>query len=132
MMKGFNSFEVFMEKTMKSIRPPLLSVLCIAGFLGCFLKMILVISPPVQDVGSWYALYLTFSTVYLVVCLVGLWSMRRWAPWAFFLYEMGDQFVYWKIGVWSRGPSDFGHLLIPQVLPLAILAVAFLYYRRME
>lgn len=121
-----------MTNPMKLIRPPLLSVLCIGGFLGCFFKMILVISPPVQEVSHWFPVYLTLSTVYLVICLVGLWSMRRWALGAFVVYEVIDQFVYWKIGVWNQVGSDYAHLLVPQVLPLATLIVAALYYRRME
>jgi hypothetical protein len=111
------------QEPIPSQRPPLLSLLCVAGLVGCFLKMILVISPPIQGVGPWYPAYLSASTVVLIICLCGLWLMKRWVFFLFIPYVLLDQWVYWHLGRWA--PISF-------VLMGSLLAVSLIYHRRFQ
>jgi hypothetical protein len=107
---------------MKSERPGILTFFCILGFIICFLGMILVISPEVQARGKLFAVYFSLNFAFLAVCLGGLWLMRQWAFWAYVGYFVVNQAVSFAFQVWS-----------PQTLmPLILLAVAVVYYRRME
>jgi hypothetical protein len=112
-----------MPETLSTPRPFVLGILCGLGFAGCFLKMILVISPVVQAHGRLYAVYLSLSSVVMIVCLSGLWLMKRWAFWAFLTYVVIDQIVYWQMGYWDpKAP----------ILQLLILLAGIFYYRKMR
>jgi hypothetical protein len=107
---------------MNSTRPPLLVVLCVLAFIGCFFNIFMVISPPVQRVSSWYPAYLSLSTVFEIVCLGGLLMMRRSAVIGMTVYTVSNQVVYHYLGTWT--PYAI-------VLPGAITIVAWVYYRKM-
>lgn len=104
-------------------RPAFLSILCVLGLAGCFLKMILVISPVVQSHGRLYAVYLSLSSVVMIACLAGFWMMKRWAFWGFLAYVAVDQTVYWHMGYWDP---------IAALLKGLILLVGLFYYRRLR
>jgi hypothetical protein len=108
---------------MKSLRPVLLTVLCFGGFVGCFLNVILVISPPVQKFGGLYSSYLSLSTIFVIFCLSGLWMMKKWAVVAYSFYMVINQLVYIWMGNWNW---------FAFALPVAITLVGWFYYRKME
>lgn len=108
---------------MKSARPPLLTVLCLLAFLGCFFKMYYVFSGEIRQVSSWYPLYVSLSTVFIIVCLYNLLLMRKWSFWAFVIFLIVHQIVQWRVNRW-----DISAL----ALFLVIVVTAAFYYRRME
>jgi hypothetical protein len=108
---------------MKSVRPPLLTVLCLLALLGCFFKMYYVFSGEIRQVNSWYPVYVSLSTVFIMICLYNLFLMRKWSFWAFVIFLIAHQIVQWRVNRW-----DFSAL----ALFLAITVTAALYYRRME
>ena len=108
---------------MKPVRPPLLTILYVAGLIGCFLNMILVLSPPVREISPWYPVYLSLGTIYTIVCLYNLWLMRKWAVWAFGVYVLANQMACWKLGIWNEKALLFSGM---------ILAASLFYYRRMS
>src|ERR1700677_4791070 len=127
-MRKFN-----MKDTLKTGRPTFLSILCIFGFLGCFLKTILVISPVIQAQGRWYAVYLTLSAVIMILCLFGLWLMKRWAFWAFLIYFILNTGINWGMGLLNLrtlllNPQDFASFAL---VPL-ILLTTLISYRRLD
>ena len=108
---------------MNSSRPPLLIILIICGLAGCFLNMFMVISPPARNVAHWYPLYLSLSTLYALICLGGMGSMKKWGVIAYSFYALAQQGVYLFLGTWDA------HAL---VLPAAITIVGWIYYRKMS
>ncbi|HTC20017.1 MAG TPA: hypothetical protein VK859_04165 [bacterium] len=107
---------------MKPNRPPLLTVLCLTALLGCFFRIYYVFSPEIQNVRSWYPLYVSLETVFLIVCLYNLFMMRKWSFWAFSIFLILHQMVQWQVDRW-----DVSAL----ALFLAIEMTAAFYYRRM-
>lgn len=97
--------------------------LCTFGFIGCFLRILVVISPPAAAVASWYPTYLSLSTLLLILCLGGMWMMRKKAVWGISFFLAVDQVVYLVLGRWS-----------PQALILlaALTIAGWFYYRKME
>ena len=107
---------------MKPQRPPIMTFLCILGFVLCFLGIVLVFSPGVQEKGRIFAIYFSFSFAFLAVCLGGFWMMRKWAFWAYAVFFAVNQAVSLVFQIWN-----------PQsLMPLIFLAIAAIYYRRMD
>ncbi len=105
------------------VRPPVLSILCVAGLFGSFINMIMVITPSIQAYGRWYAAYLSLSTVVLIICLSGLWLMKRWGLFVLIPCVLLDQWVYWVLDRWA--PAAI-------ILKGAILIVGLVYFRRLK
>ncbi len=108
---------------MKSECPALLALFCFLALFGCFLKMYYVFSGEIRQVSSWYPIYVSLSTVFIIVCLYNLYQMRKWSFWAFAVFLIVHQIVQWQVNRWDI--SAFA-------LFLAIVVTAAFYYRRME
>jgi len=108
---------------MKSSLPFVLRLVCVAGFIGAFLTMILMFSPIIWQVGAWYPAYLSVSTAAVVFCLYGLWMMRRQAVWGYSALTVLNQAVYLFANQWKP---------VILILPTAVLAAGLFYYRRMK
>jgi hypothetical protein len=106
-----------------SHRPPLLTVLCVLGLMGCFINMMMVLSPPVRDMAPWFPTYLSLSTLCSAIFLGGLWFLKRWALWGYSLFFISNQVVYLSLHQWN------GYAL---VLPLAVTLTAWAYSRKMN
>ena len=103
--------------------PLLLHLLCVAGFLGAFLKIPEMASPEIWKDGVGFAAYVSLSTALGVTALGGLWALRRWGFFAYAFYAALNQAVYLARGHW-----DFSLL----VLPLLTLGAGIFYYRWMK
>jgi hypothetical protein len=118
-----------MKDSPKTGRPPFLTVLCVFGFLGCFLRTILVMSPVIQVQGRWYAVYISLSAVVMIVCLCGLWLMKKTAFWAFLIYFIVNTGINWGMGLLHlKTIQDFTSF---SLVPL-ILITTFIFYRRLD
>ncbi|HUO56966.1 MAG TPA: hypothetical protein VMV05_02205 [bacterium] len=107
----------------KNPRPPLLTLLIIAGLIGCFFNMFLVHSPSVRNVSSWYPLYLSLSTLAVIIFLGAVGMMRKWGVIGYSLYAAIHQGVHLYLGLWN------GTALI---LPAAVTVTGWIYYKRMD
>jgi hypothetical protein len=106
-------------------RPVPITIICCIGFIGAPITMALAFLSSPPRVPEWVATYAFFGAFTRLVCMLGLWTMRRWGAFALavlcllnlaLLIEQGKQ-----LGV---------------VLGLAWyvleLTIAFLYIRRMR
>jgi hypothetical protein len=122
-----------MKDLQKTGRPMFLSILCVFGFFGCFLRTILVISPAVQAQGRWYAVYVSLSAVIMIICLCGLWLMKKLAFWAFLTYFILNTGINEAVGILNLktillNPQDFASFAL---VPL-ILLTTLIFYRRLD
>src|SRR5260221_10303676 len=108
---------------MKPSRPLLLVILITAGLVGCFLNMFLVLSPIARNTAHWYPLYLSLSTVYVIISLGGLGLMKKWGVVAYSSYAVVHQLVHLHLGNWNA---------YALVLPLSITVVGWIYFRKMS
>ncbi|HAS40825.1 MAG TPA: hypothetical protein DCS93_10115 [Microscillaceae bacterium] len=107
----------------RSQRPIIITIICILGFLGLLTLIPILYSPLSLKVGSWYRPYLIFSGLVGLVCLLGLWRMRQWAPTAYALYVIVGLIVSLYHNVWSAQSI---------IIPLLVCVVAFAYGNRMN
>ena len=99
------------ETVEKAKRPTSITVICVIGFLGALISLPLIFSPIALQIGSWYPPYLGVSSIVGLVCMVGLWTMKKWAAYAYTGFVALNQIVLLAMGVWNVMA-----LLIPAVV----------------
>jgi len=82
-------------------RPTIIAVLCVIGFMGGLFTIPKVLSDAARNIGAWYPPYLAFCLFGGLVCVVGLWKMRRWAVFTYSGFVALNQIVLLAMGVWS-------------------------------
>ena len=97
-------------------RPVAITVICILGFIGAALTIPLIFSSTVQSIGSWYPPYLGASAVVGLICMVGLWKMKKWAVFLYTLLVVINQVVLFTMGVWNP---------FALLIPVIIIAIGF-------
>lgn len=104
-------------------RPLILTLLCVLGFLGCFLKMYYVFSSEIRSVSIWYPSFISLSTLLLMVALFGLMQMRRWGFILYIIFFVLHQVVQVAVKKWDVASS---------LLFIALLLVGFLQFKKLQ
>jgi hypothetical protein len=104
-------------------RPVAITAICIIGVIGVGGSIFLMFSSAVQNLPSWYPALLGVSALIGLVCMIGLWMMRKWAVYAYTALFAVNQIVLLASGLWS--PMAF-------VVPLIIVVIMFVYLSRMR
>jgi hypothetical protein len=99
-----------------------ITIICILMFAGFGASLPLLISGTARTVGAWYPPYLVLSSVIGLVCMVGLWKMRRWAVFTYTAFVVMNQAVLLSMGVWN------GFALIPAI----VVAILFTQISKMR
>jgi hypothetical protein len=111
-----------MNDTQPAARPVAITVICILGFIGAALTLPLIFSSTASAVGSWYPAFLGLSAAVGLVCMIGLWKMKKWAVFLYTALLVVSQIVLFSMGLWS--PFS---LLVPAI----IVAIGFAYLSKM-
>jgi uncharacterized membrane protein (DUF2068 family) len=112
-----------MNDTPTATRPTVITVICILGFIGAALTIPLIFSSTVQSIGSWYAPYLGASAVLGLICMVGLWKMKKWSVFLYTLLVAVNQVVLFTMGVWNP---------FALLIPVIIIAIGFANLSKMS
>jgi hypothetical protein len=112
-----------MNDTPAAKRPTAITVICILGFIGAALSLPLIFSNVARAIGSWYPPYLGATALAGLVCMFGLWNMKKWAVFAYTALVIINQIVLFSMGVWN----PFA-LLIPAI----VIAIAFANLSKMN
>jgi len=89
------------DTTEKAKRPTSITVICVMGFIGALITVPLIFSPIAQQIGAWYPPYLGFSAVVGLICMVGLWMMKKWAAYTYTGFVALNQVVLLAMGAWN-------------------------------
>jgi hypothetical protein len=112
-----------MNETATSERPVAITVICVLGFIGAALSIPLIFSDIARGIGAWYPPYLALSAVVGIVCMFGLWWMRKWSVFAYTAFVVLNQVVLFAMGVWS---------VFALLIPAIVIAIGFTYLSRMK
>ena len=104
-------------------RPGIITAICVIGFIGVLATVPLVFSDMSKQIGTWYPPYLAFSAVVGLVCMIGLWMMKKWSIVTYTIFFAMNQAVLLAFGVWS---------IFALIIPGIVIAVAFSKYKLME
>ena len=100
----------------KMKRPTAITIICILSFSGAAFIIPVIFSDFAKQVGSWYPPYLGFSAVVGLVCMIGLWQMKKWAAYTYTGFVVLNQIVLLSMGVWN-----FMALIIPAIVIIIAL-----------
>jgi hypothetical protein len=89
------------ELTEIAERPTSITVICVIGFVGSLIALPLIFSPVAQQLGFGYLLYLGLSSFVGLVCMFGLWMMKKWAVYTYTGLAALNQIVLLAMGLWS-------------------------------
>jgi len=82
-------------------RPTSITVISVLGFIGAIITVPLIFSPIAKQIGSWYPPYLALSAAIGLVCMIGLWMMKKWAAYTYTGLVGINQIVLIAMGVWN-------------------------------
>jgi hypothetical protein len=112
-----------MNDTQTTQRPAAITVICILGFIGAALSIPLIFSSTAAGIGSWYPPYLGLSAAVGLICMIGLWKMKKWAVFVYTALVVINQVVLFSMGIWNP---------FALLLPAIVVAIAFTYLSRMS
>ncbi len=112
-----------MNDTPTAKRPIAITVICILGFIGAALSIPLIFSSAVQSIGSWYPPYLGASTIVGLICMFGLWNMKKWSVFVYTLLVVVNQVVLFSMGLWNP---------FALLIPVIVVAIGFAYLSKMN
>lgn len=97
-------------------KPLVINAICIVGIINSIQMINLILSPMSKQVGSIYPLYFALSVLLSLVCIAGLWLLKRWAALAYGVLLFCNQIVLLLMGYWSISTA-----LIPTAIILLML-----------
>ena len=112
-----------MNDTQTSPRPIAITIICILGFIGAALSIPLIFSDMAGAIGAWYPPYLGFSALAGLICMIGMWKMKKWGVFAYTVLVIINQVVLFSMGVWN----PFA-LLIPAI----VIGIGFAHLSKMS
>lgn len=97
-------------------RPVIITVICVLGFIGSLLNFLMIFSEVAKNNGSWYTPYLIFLGIIGLICMVGLWKMKKWASYVYIGVLILNQFILIAMGTWNVVELVFPAVLVGVIL----------------
>ena len=110
-------------ETDRSKRPSSITFICVLGFIGAILTVQLVFSSAARQIGSWYPPYLAFSALIGLVCMIGLWLMKKWSVYAYAGLALLNQVVLLVMGRWN---------IMALLIPAIVIIVGYKHLSKMS
>ncbi len=104
-------------------RPTGITVICILGFIGAASFNQLIFSDLADQIGSWCPPYLGLSAIIGIMCLVGLWQMKKWAVYTYTWFVGLNQIVLLVMGVWN---------VAALIIPVMVVGIALAHLKKMD
>jgi hypothetical protein len=104
-------------------RPTAITVICVIGFIGAVFTIPLIFSDIAGQIGSWYPPYLGLSAVLGLVCMIGLWKMKKWAAHTYTGFVALNQVVLLEMGVWT---------IMSLIIPGIVIGIALTHVDKMD
>jgi len=104
-------------------RPTAITVICVIGFIGATFNIPMIFSDIAGQIGSWYPPYLGLSAVLGLVCMIGLWKMKKWAAYTYTGFVALNQVVLLAMGVWN---------IMALIIPGIVIGIALAHVNKMD
>jgi hypothetical protein len=104
-------------------RPVIIMVLCVLGLIGAAGNVPTIFADAARNVGAWFPPFLALSVVVTVVCMIGLWKMRRWAVFVYTGLALVALVIALMTGAWN---------VTAQLVRVAVIAVMFFQISKMR
>ncbi len=104
-------------------KPLIITAICVIGIINAIQMINLVFSPMSKQVGAIYPLYFSLSVVLSLICIGGLWLLKRWAALVYGALLICNQIVLLVMGYWELSAA---------IIPIAVILLMFKYLDRMS
>jgi hypothetical protein len=104
-------------------RPKAITVICIISFIGATFTIPLIFSNISAQIGSWYPPYLGLSAIIGLICMIGLWQMKKRAVYTYTGFVALNQIVLLTMGVWN---------VMTLIIPAIVVGIAFSHIKKMD
>lgn len=104
-------------------RPTSITVICVLGFIGAALIIPVIFSGVAKQIGSWYPSYLALTSIVGLVCMIGLWQMKKWAAYTYTGFMVINQIVLWTMGIWN---------VMALIIPGIVVAITLANLKKMD
>jgi hypothetical protein len=106
-------------------RPVIITVICIIGFVGAGLSLLALAAWGMlsRAIGAWYPPFLLLATVVGLVCMIGMWQMRKWSVFLYTGFVVLNQVVMIIFGAWNP---------VSLFIPLAVIIIGFTQLKKMR
>jgi hypothetical protein len=104
-------------------KPLVITAICIIGVINAIQMVNLVLSPISKQVGAVFPLYFSLSILLSLVCIGGLWLLKRWAVFVYGAVLIGNQIVLLLMGYWELSAA---------IIPVAIIALMIKHLDKMS
>lgn len=108
---------------MTNNRPKIITVICIIGFIGSAAAIPIAFSDMSRQIGNWYPPYLILSIVVGLICMIGLWTMKKWSVIVYTAFAFINQVVLLTLGVWN---------ILALIIPGIVIVIGFSKYKLMD
>lgn len=104
-------------------KPFIISAICVIGLINAIQMLNLILSPMAKHAGAIYPLYFSGSVLISLVCIAGLWLLKRWAALLYSAVLIINQLVLVSMGYWE---------LTAAIIPVAIILLLFKHLDKMS
>jgi hypothetical protein len=104
-------------------KPLVINAICIIGIINAIQMINLILSPMSKQAGAIYPLYFSMSVALSLVCIGGLWLLKRWAAIIYGVVLICNQIVLLAMGYWELSAA---------IIPAAIILLMIKYLDRMS
>jgi len=111
------------ESRFNPAKPLAVSAICIIGLINAIQMLNVLLSPVIKQLGAFYLWYFGAAALTSLVCIIGLWFLRRWAAFVYMVVLLGNQIVLLTMGLWE--PTAL-------VVPLVIIGVILRYFKQLR
>jgi hypothetical protein len=82
-------------------KPFVITAICIIGLINAVQMLNLILSPMAKQAGAGYPVYFMFSVLLSLICIGGLWLLKRWAAFLYMALLIANQVVLAVMGYWE-------------------------------
>lgn len=97
-------------------KPLAISAICVIGVINVIQMFNLILSPMAKQAGAVYPFYFSISVVIALLCIGGLWLLKRWAAFLYSAILICNQIALLVMGYWE---------LTAAIIPVAIILIVF-------
>jgi hypothetical protein len=117
-----NNESCIMTESRWNQKPLIISAICMIGLINAIQMLSLILSPMAKQAGAIYPLYFSLSVVISLICIAGLWLLKRWAALLYTVLLICNQIVLVVMGYWE---------LTAAIIPVAIIVLLFKHLDKM-
>ena len=101
----------------------IITILCILGLVAAAANLPTIFSDRARSVGAWFPPFLALSVIVTLVCMIGLWKMRRWAVFLYTGFAVLVLVLAVTVGCWN---------LTAQLVRVTVIVIMFSQFGKMR